>query len=97
MNSYMEKRKQSQPCDFPNAGSTFKRGTEYITAELIDKCGLKGKKIGGAQVSLKHAGFIINAGNATADDILELINFIKKEVYSRFNKKIDLEIEIIGE
>lgn len=90
-------RKEKQPLKYPNAGSTFKRGEGYITAQLIDECGLKGFSIGGAQVSEKHAGFIINKNNATSKDILDLIEIVKQKVYEKFNKKIELEIIIIGE
>lgn len=89
-------RKEKQP-SFPSAGSTFKRGDNYITAKLIDECGLKGKQIGGAKVSEKHAGFIINTGDATAQDIIDLINYVKDEVFNKTGKVISLEIEIIGE
>ncbi len=89
-------RKDTQP-SFPSAGSTFKRGDKYITAKLIDECGLKGKQIGGAKVSEKHAGFIINTGDATAQDIIDLINYVKDEVFKKTGKVISLEIEIIGE
>ncbi len=81
----------------PSAGSTFKRGTDFISAKLIDEAGLKGYSIGGAQVSQKHAGFIINKGNATAEDILNLINYVIKVVYEKFGKVLELEIEVIGE
>jgi len=97
MNENLQSRKEKQPLDKPNAGSTFKRGKDFITAQLIDKCGLKGAKIGGAEVSTKHAGFIVNTGNATANDVINLINKVKSDVYSKFNENIDLEIEIIGE
>lgn len=97
MNTYLELRKEKQPIEFSNAGSTFKRGEDYITAKLIDEAGLKGYKIGNAEVSTKHSGFIVNTGNATAKDVLDLIEYVKQEVYNKFNKKIDLEIEIIGE
>ena len=92
---YRNWRKEKQPLEYPNAGSTFKRGKDFITAKLIDECGLKGYKIGGAQVSEKHAGFIINTGNATAEDILRLIEYTKKQVYDKFGKEIEPEIEII--
>lgn len=88
-------RKEKQPLDYPSAGSTFKRGEDFITAKLIDECGLKGCCIGGAEVSEKHAGFIINKDNATSKDILELIEYVKKKVYEKTGKKIELEIEII--
>ena len=74
-----------------------KRGEDFITAKLIDECGLKGYSIGDAEVSDLHAGFIVNKGNATASDILKLIEYIKNEVYKKFNKKIELEIEVLGE
>lgn len=96
MQEYSNFRKEKQPIEYPSAGSTFKRGEDFITAKLIDECGLKGYKIGGAQVSTKHAGFVINTGNATANDVLELVNYIKKQVYEKFKKTIDLEIEVIG-
>ena len=92
-----QSRKEKQPIDKPSAGSTFKRGSDFITAQLIDECGLKGYTIGGAQVSEKHAGFIVNLENATAKDVLELVEFVKKQVFEKFNKAIELEIEVIGE
>ena len=97
MDEYKKSRIEKQPLEYPSAGSTFKRGDNYITAKLIDEVGLKGYTIGGAQVSEKHAGFIINKGNATAKDILELIEYVKKKVYETSKEKISLEIEIIGE
>ena len=97
MEEYANYRKEKQPIEYPSAGSTFKRGADFITAKLIDEAGLKGYSIGGAEVSSKHAGFIINKGNATAKDILELIKYVKHEVEEKFNKKIELEIEIMGE
>lgn len=97
MYEYEMCRKEKQPLDFPNAGSTFKRGKDYITAKLIEECGLKGYKIGGAEVSAKHAGFVVNTGNATAQDVIQLTNYIKEKIFEKFNKKIELEIEVIGE
>lgn len=93
----LQKRKEKQPKEYPSAGSTFKRGEDYITAKLIDECGLKGYTIGGAQISEKHAGFIINKNNATAEEIIKLIEYTKEVVYEKTGKKIELEIEIIGE
>ena len=89
-------RKEKQPLEYPNAGSTFKRGDGFITAKLIDECGLKGYSIGGAQVSEKHAGFIVNKNNATTKDILELIEYVKTNVKEKMEKDIELEVEIIG-
>lgn len=97
MEEYLAYRREKQPIEYPSAGSTFKRGTDFITAKLIDEAGLKGYSIGGAEVSEKHAGFIINKENATAKDILDLIEYVKNTIYEKFDKKIELEIEIMGE
>lgn len=94
---YREKRINTQPLDVPSAGSTFKRGDEYITAKLIDESGLKGFTIGGAKVSEKHAGFIVNSKDAKAEDIINLIEYVKQKVYEKFGKHIEEEIKIIGE
>jgi len=91
------KRKEKQPLDFPNAGSIFKRKNEYIAAEIIDKCGLKGYNIEDAYVSEKHAGFIVNKGKATAEDVLKLIEHIKETVKQKFDINLELEIKVIGE
>ena len=96
INEFSRQRKEKQPIEYPNAGSTFKRGENYITAKLIDECGLKGYIIGGAEVSEKHAGFIINKNNATSKDILDLIEYVKKVVKEKTGEDIKLEIEIIG-
>ena len=96
MDEYAKFRKEKQPLESLSAGSTFKRGEDFITSKLIDEAGLKGLRIGDAEVSEKHAGFIINKGNAKAKDVLELVNKVKEEVYKKFQKKIELEIEIIG-
>ena len=90
-------RKEHQPLEYPSAGSTFKRGSDFITAKLIDECGLKGYNIGDAEVSVKHAGFVINKGNAKAEDILKLTKYIQNKVYEKFEKDIELEIQVIGE
>lgn len=95
MTEYATYRKEKQPIEYPSAGSTFKRGTDFITAKLIDECGLKGYQIGGAQISEKHAGFIINKENATAKDVIELMEYTKEQIYNRFGKVIEAEIEII--
>ena len=88
-------RKEKQPLEYPNAGSTFKRGEDFITAKVIDECGLKGYNIGGAEVSQKHAGFIINKNNATSQDILDLIKYVQNKVKEKTGKEIKLEIEVI--
>lgn len=97
MQEYANFRKEKQPISMPSAGSTFKRGEDFITAKLIDECGLKGFSIGDAQVSSKHAGFIINKGKATAEDVLKLVDYVKKTVYEKTSKNIKLEIEVIGD
>ncbi len=97
MKQNSEKRKKSQPIEYPNAGSIFKRENGFITAEAIDKCGLKGYNIRDAYVSEKHAGFIVNKGEATAKDVIDLIEYIKKIIYEKYKIKIETEIKIIGE
>lgn len=97
MDENLNSRKSKQPINMPNAGSTFKRGSDFITAKLIDECGLKGYTIGGAQISDVHAGFVVNIGNATAEDVLSLVDYVKNEVYEKFKKEIQLEVEVIGE
>ena len=93
MEEYFKSRKEKQPIEYPSAGSSFKRQEGIITAKLIDDVGLKGYKIGGAQVSEKHAGFIVNYNNATATDVINLINYIKEKVYSKYGIKIEEEIK----
>lgn len=97
MKENLIKRKEKQPLDKPSCGSTFKRGNDFITAKLIDECGLKGVCVGDAIVSTKHAGFVMNNGNATAKDFIELTDQIKNVVYEKFNKNIELEVQIMGE
>lgn len=96
MDEYKKSRMEKQPIEFPSAGSTFKRGSNFITAKLIDECDLKGYSIGDAQVSEKHAGFVINRGNASFEDVFKLIKFIQKNVKEKFGKDIELEVEIVG-
>ena len=97
MNEYANSRREKQPLEYASAGSTFKRGEDFITAKLIDEAGLKGYQIGGAQVSEKHAGFIVNKGDATAKDIFDLIKYVKDTVYDKFGKRIELEVQVLGE
>ena len=93
MEEHMAYRSSTQPLDFPSAGSVFKRYPGYYTSRLIEEAGLKGRSVGGAEVSLKHAGFIINRGGATAADVRALIDMIKDEIF-RVNG-IHIECEII--
>ena len=97
MNEYAQSRKEKQPLNLPSAGSTFKRGSDFITAKLIDECGLKGYTSGDAQVSTLHAGFVVNLGNATAQDVLSVVNHVKQVVLEKTGKQIELEIELLGE
>lgn len=92
---YKKQRTEKQPLNKPNAGSTFKRPINNFAGKLIEECGLKGFEIGGAKVSDKHAGFIINNNKAEASDIVNLIEFIKKEVYEKTGVLLELEIKII--
>ena len=93
----MRSRKDKQPLEYPNAGSAFKRPEGYIAAKLIDECGLKGRTVGGAQVSCKHAGFFINTGRATCKDILALADTVKQKVFDNFGVELQLEIIYIPE
>lgn len=90
------KRKTKQPLEFPNAGSIFKRPEGYYAGTLIEQCGLKGKKVGGAMVSSKHAGFIVNTGNATSNDVCNLVNLIKETVYKKTGVTLECEIKTLG-
>lgn len=97
MNELNKKRKETQPLEFPSAGSVFKRPQGFYTGKLIDECGLRGYSIGGAKVSEKHCGFIINSGNASASDIIELIRYIQNAVKSKFGVELSTEVKIVGE
>lgn len=96
MEENMNSRKQKQPIEYPNFGSVFKRPEGYFVGKLVDDCGLKGYKIGEAQVSTKHSGFMINAGDATCKDVLDLIEYVKEKVYEKFNVKLQEEVVILG-
>lgn len=90
------RRKEKQPLEYPSAGSTFKRPEGYFAGKLIQDAGLMGYRVGGAMVSEKHAGFVINYDNATTNDILNLMDHIKSEVYMRFGVELEPEVKIIG-
>ena len=92
MNENIRARKKKQPLEYPSAGSIFKRPVGFYAGELIEKSGLKGYRIGGAEVSEKHAGFIINRGGATADDVMRLISHVKTTVF--LNHSVELECEV---
>ncbi|AZR72125.1 UDP-N-acetylenolpyruvoylglucosamine reductase [Anoxybacter fermentans] len=91
------RRKEKQPLEYPSAGSVFKRPKGYYVGALIEEAGLKGYTIGDAQVSQKHAGFIINRGNATAKDVLSLIRYIQKRVWEMEGVELEPEIRLVGE
>lgn len=95
MDELMARRKASQPLEYPSAGSTFKRPTGYFAGRLIEDAGLKGASVGGAQVSPKHAGFVINTGGATCADVLGLIEKIQKTVYDAAGVMLEPEVRII--
>lgn len=95
MQELMEKRRASQPLDMPSAGSTFKRPVGGYAAALIDEAGLKGFTVGGAQVSPKHAGFVVNLGGATADDVLRLMDHIRTTVFARSGIELEPEVRIV--
>ena len=92
----MQKRRQKQPLEYPNFGSVFKRPEGYFVGKLVDDAGLRGYTIGGAQVSEKHTGFIINKDNATYKDIVDLMHYIQKVVFEKFNVKLQAEVEVLG-
>ncbi|MCL2164709.1 MAG: UDP-N-acetylmuramate dehydrogenase [Oscillospiraceae bacterium] len=97
MDFYLERRKALQPHDKPSAGSVFKRPKGGFAGLMIEECGLKGCRVGDAMVSEVHAGFIVNVGNATAEDVLALISLIKRNVKKRFSVSLETEIRRIGE
>lgn len=97
MNDLTTRRESKQPLEMPSAGSTFKRPKGYFAGTLIDQTGLKGLRVGDAMVSTKHAGFVVNAGHATAADVLTLIEEVKKCVYAAHGVKLYPEVRIIGE
>ena len=97
MDDYMSRRREKQPLEFPSAGSTFRRYPGYFTAKLIDDAGLKGFSVGGAQVSEKHCGFVVNRGNATAADVWELICEVKRRVKEMTGVELEPEVIFVGE
>jgi UDP-N-acetylmuramate dehydrogenase len=97
MREYFYSRKEKQPLEYPSAGSVFKRPPGFFVGPMVEELGLKGFKIGGAEVSTKHAGFIINSGNAKADDVLELIKKIQKAAQEKFGVDLQPEIRVVGE
>jgi len=95
MEELSAQRQAKQPLEYPSAGSMFKRPTGHYAAALIDQCGLKGFSVGGAQVSEKHAGFVINRGNATCADVLELVSRVKERVLAQTGVELEMEVKIL--
>ena len=95
MQELLQRRKEKQPLEYPSAGSVFKRPEGYFAGALIEQSGLKGKRVGGAAVSEKHAGFIVNLGGATTSDVLDLIDLCKQTVFDRFGVELETEIQMI--
>ncbi len=93
---FTERRTSKQPLTMPSAGSTFKRPPGYFAGKLIDDSGLRGMSIGGAQISEKHCGFVVNRGNATSEDIKNLIGIVKKVVYDKFGVLLEEEVKYLG-
>ena len=91
-----QKRRSKQPLEYPSAGSMFKRPQGYFAAALIDQCGLKGFTVGGAQVSEKHAGFVINRGGATCADVLALVREIQRRVREQTGVELEMEVRRLG-
>jgi len=97
MKALTKRRNEKQPIEYPSAGSVFKRPKGHYAGQLIQDSGLKGLTLGGAKVSPKHAGFIVNQGDATAEDIINLIQVVKKTVFDKFGVMLETEVRIIGD
>ena len=96
METLREKRVAKQPLEYASAGSTFKRPEGYFAGKLIEDAGLRGFSVGDAQVSEKHCGFVINRGNATASEIMELIQEVQKRVYEQSGVRLEPEVKLLG-
>lgn len=97
MKELTEQRTTKQPLEYPSAGSTFKRPEGYFAGKLIMDCGLRGYRVGGAQVSEKHCGFVINAGDATAEDVRTLMKNVSHMVYEKFGVVLEPEVKFLGD
>jgi UDP-N-acetylmuramate dehydrogenase len=95
MNEYISSRKEKQPLEYPSAGSYFKRPEGHFAGKLIEDCGLKGFRVGDAAISEKHAGFVINLGRATAEDILSLEEQVRDRVFKEFGVQLEREVRVI--
>lgn len=97
MDELTAQRKEKQPLEHPSAGSMFKRPPGHFAAALIDQCGLKGLAVGGAQVSEKHAGFVVNRGGAACGDVLELVRQVKERVFQQAGVELEMEVKVLGQ
>ena len=97
MDDIFERRRSKQPLEYPSAGSVFKRPVGFYAGTLIEQCGLKGTSVGGAQVSMKHAGFIVNTGGATCQDVSDLIRLIQQTVFQETGITLERELKYWSE
>ena len=97
MDELMQRRRDKQPLNYPSCGSTFKRPEGYFAAALIEECGLKGYAVGGAQVSEKHSGFVINRDSATFEDVMSVVNEVRRVVLEKKGVELECEMLILGE
>ena len=97
MADYAARRRDKQPLEFPSAGSTFKRPEGYFAGKLIQDAGLRGFAIGGAQVSDKHCGFVVNKGGATSRDVIDVIRHVQKTVLETSGVELDTEVILLGD
>ena len=95
MDELTARRREKQPLEYPSAGSMFKRPTGHFAGALIEQCGLKGLTVGGAQVSAKHAGFVINLGGASCADVLELVRQVKEIVLRQTGVELEMEVKVL--
>jgi UDP-N-acetylmuramate dehydrogenase len=93
---YLKRRKETQPIEYPSAGSVFRNPPHDYAGRLIEQAGLKGKAIGGAKISRKHANYIVNTGRATAKDVLELISLVQEKVLAATGVRLDTEVRVVG-
>jgi len=93
----MKKRREGTPFDQPCCGSVFKNPEMMTAGRLIEKCGLKGRRVGGAEVSSMHANYMVNRGGATADDVLKLIDVVRTAVFKEFGLELELEVKVLGD
>ena len=97
MEAFSTMRREKQPLNLPSAGSVFKRPEGYYAGKLVQDCGLKGFRIGGAEVSCLHCGFIVNTGNATAADVTTLIKHVQDTVLAQYGVELRTEVKVVGE